>query len=440
MPCRRSSEPLKPRAGQTRAGAVYASASPAVVSIRAGNATGTGFLIDRDGPIVTNSHVVDGNERVEVRFGADSDSIEAEVRGTDPSSDLAVVEIDPEVPAGVKPLRLADSRDVRVGDVAIAIGNPFGLDRTATEGIVSGVGREIQAPNGFSIDSVIQTDAPINPGNSGGPLLDDARPRDRRELADRDRRGSGNVGIGFAVPSNTVRQVVPALMPRRADQARLPRRRRPRRRSTLEPVAARRCRASSRAAPPTARASGTGDVITRVDGQPVARALGRRAGHRGRQARQGGRGRGHARRVERDPARHARNAPGLHRPMSFAAPLVLLALLALPVLAVLYVLEQRRRRAAAAAFAAPALQPSVAPRRPGWRRHAPMAVAALALALLVVAAAKPQRTVAVPVERAVGDARDRRVGLDDRDGHQAQPAGRGQAGGAAVRGRGARRA
>jgi Ca-activated chloride channel family protein len=86
--------------------------------------------------------------------------------------------------------------------------------------------------------------------------------------------------------------------------------------------------------------------------------------------------------------------------MSFAAPLVLLALLALPVLAVLYALEQRRRRAAAAAFAAPALQPSVAPRRPGWRRHAPMAAAALALALLVVAAAKPQRTVAVPVERA----------------------------------------
>ena len=86
--------------------------------------------------------------------------------------------------------------------------------------------------------------------------------------------------------------------------------------------------------------------------------------------------------------------------MSFAAPLFLLALLGLPVLAVLYVLEQRRRRAAAAAFAAPALQPSVVPRRPGWRRHAPMAVAALALALLVVAAAKPQRTVAVPVERA----------------------------------------
>ena len=101
----------------------------------------------------------------------------------------------------------------QVGDTAIAIGNPFGLDRTATEGIVSGLGRQIQAPNGFEIDEVIQTDAPINPGNSGGPLLDDAGARDRRQLADRDRRRtrSGNVGIGFAVPSNTVRQVVPRL-------------------------------------------------------------------------------------------------------------------------------------------------------------------------------------------------------------------------------------
>ena len=86
-----------------------------------------------------------------------------------------------------KPLQFADSRQVQVGDTAIAIGNPFGLDRTATEGIVSGIGRSIQAPNGFSIDEVIQTDAPINPGNSGGPLLDDDRPRDRRQLADRDR-------------------------------------------------------------------------------------------------------------------------------------------------------------------------------------------------------------------------------------------------------------
>jgi putative serine protease PepD len=203
---------VKASQGQTRAGAVYASASPAVVSIRAGSATGTGFLIDRDGRVVTNAHVVQGNDRVEVRFGADGDSIEGQVRGTDPSSDLAVVEIDPgQLPAGVRPLRLADSRDVQVGDVAIAIGNPFGLDRTATEGIVSGIGREIQAPNGFSIDSVIQTDAPINPGNSGGPLLDESG-RVIGVNSQIETGGSqGNVGIGFAVPSNTVREVVPAL-------------------------------------------------------------------------------------------------------------------------------------------------------------------------------------------------------------------------------------
>jgi putative serine protease PepD len=201
-----------PRQGQTRAGAVYASASPAVVSIRAGNSTGTGFLIDREGRVVTNAHVVQGSDRVEVRFGADGDSIEAQVRGTDASSDLAVVELDAgDLPAGVTPLRLADSRNVQVGDVAIAIGNPFGLDRTATEGIVSGVGREIQAPNGFSIDSVIQTDAPINPGNSGGPLLDEHGRVIGVNSQIETGGARGNVGIGFAVPSNTVRDVVPAL-------------------------------------------------------------------------------------------------------------------------------------------------------------------------------------------------------------------------------------
>ena len=207
-----SDQPLTPRKGQTRVGAVYANASPAVVSIRAGNSTGTGFLIDREGRVVTNAHVVEGADRVDVRFGSDGNSIEGEVRGTDPSSDLAVVEIDPgSAPAGVRPLRLADSRNVRVGDTAIAIGNPFGLDRTATEGIVSGVEREIQAPNGFSIDAVIQTDAPINPGNSGGPLLD-VNGRVIGVNSQIETAGSrGNVGIGFAVPSNTVREVVPAL-------------------------------------------------------------------------------------------------------------------------------------------------------------------------------------------------------------------------------------
>ncbi len=263
------SAPLKQRAGQTRAGAVYASASPAVVSIKAGNATGTGFLLDSDGRIVTNFHVVEGNDRVEVRFGSDGNSIDAEVRGTDASSDLALVQIDSgAIPAGVKPLRLADSRDVRVGDTAIAIGNPFGLDRTATEGIVSAVGREIQAPNGFSIDSVIQTDAPINPGNSGGPLLDDAGRVIGVNSQIETGGASGNVGIGFAVPSNIVRQVVPSLI--RGEQikrAYLGVETSP---ATSSNQSGAQVQGTVPGGPGDRAGLRQGDVITRVDGEAVA--------------------------------------------------------------------------------------------------------------------------------------------------------------------------
>src|SRR3954471_19236186 len=209
-----SDKPLKVRKGQTRAGAIYALASPAVVSIRTGTGSGTGFLIDKGGRIVTNAHVVGGNSRVLVRFGQEQTSLDGKVVGSDPSSDLAVVSIGANsVPKGVKPLQFADSRGVQVGDVAIAIGNPFGLDRTATEGIVSGLGREIRAPNGFQIDAVIQTDAPINPGNSGGPLLDDSGHviGVNSQIATSG-AGGGNVGIGFAVPADSVRDVVPKLL------------------------------------------------------------------------------------------------------------------------------------------------------------------------------------------------------------------------------------
>jgi putative serine protease PepD len=198
-----SSKPLKPRAGQTRAGAIYAVASPAVVSIRTSSGSGTGFLIDSSGRIVTNSHVVGSNSRVLVRFGQDQTSLDGKVVGSDPSSDIAVVSIGASsIPKGVKPLQFADSRAVQVGDTAIAIGNPFGLDRTATEGIVSGLGREIKSPNGFQIDA----------GNSGGPLLDDAGHviGVNSQIATAG-AGGGNLGIGFAVPSNAVRQVVPQL-------------------------------------------------------------------------------------------------------------------------------------------------------------------------------------------------------------------------------------
>jgi putative serine protease PepD len=207
-----SGEPIKPRKGQTRAGAVYASASPAVVSVRSGGGQGTGFLTDAKGQLVTNAHVVGRSKRVTVRFG-DGASLDADVLGSDPSTDLAVLSVEENrLPKDVKPLKFADSRGVQVGDLAIAIGNPFGLDRTATEGIVSGLGRSIEAPNGFSIDQVIQTDAPINPGNSGGPLLDDTARVIGVNSQIATAGSAGNVGVGFAVPSNTVRQVVPRLV------------------------------------------------------------------------------------------------------------------------------------------------------------------------------------------------------------------------------------
>jgi putative serine protease PepD len=205
-------KPIKPPKGESRATAIYVRASPAVVSLRTSAGSGTGFLIDTDGTLVTNAHVVGSAAEVSVRFGSRGRSLVGKVLGSDPSSDLAVVRIDTaDVPRGAKPLGLADSRTVRVGDQVIAIGNPFGLDRTETEGIVSAVGREIQAPNGFQIDGAIQTDAAINPGNSGGPLLNDAGRVIGVNSQIETNGAQGNVGVGFAVPSNSVRQVVPRL-------------------------------------------------------------------------------------------------------------------------------------------------------------------------------------------------------------------------------------
>ncbi|MDO8213368.1 S1C family serine protease [Conexibacter sp. CPCC 206217] len=209
-----SSRPIRPQAGQTRAGAIYALTSPAVVSISTQTGQGTGFLIDARGTLVTNYHVVGTSNHVVVKFGQDGASIDGDVLGTDESSDLAVVSIEPDrIPRGVRALSFADSRNVSVGDFAVAIGNPFGLDRTVTEGIVSGLGRSITAPNGFEIDEVIQTDAPINPGNSGGPLLDSGGHviGVNSQIATSGMGQAGNIGIGFAVPSNTARQIVPKL-------------------------------------------------------------------------------------------------------------------------------------------------------------------------------------------------------------------------------------
>jgi putative serine protease PepD len=200
------------RLAPTQINTIYARAGEAVVSVQAGGGSGTGFLIDRDGTIVTNAHVIGNASQVRVRFDDDARLLTARVVGTDPSSDLAVLKVDASAADGVTPLALAESDSVEVGDAAIAIGFPLGLDRTATGGIVSGLEREIEAPNGFRIDKVIQTDAPINPGNSGGPLLDaKGRVIGVNSQIATSGAGGGNVGIGFAIPSDTVREIVPRL-------------------------------------------------------------------------------------------------------------------------------------------------------------------------------------------------------------------------------------
>jgi putative serine protease PepD len=190
--------------------AVYARVAPSVASIRSSDGTGTGFVIDKKDLIVTNAHVVGTDKAVRVRFGEGSRQMNGIVIGRDTSSDLAIVRLQGDT-STLKPLELANSDNVHVGDPAIAIGNPFGLDRTATAGIVSATGRSIKAPNGFSIDDAIQTDAPINPGNTGGPLLNSAGQVIGVNSQIESAGGGGNVGIGFAVSSNTVREVVPRL-------------------------------------------------------------------------------------------------------------------------------------------------------------------------------------------------------------------------------------
>jgi len=173
-------------------------------------ATGSGFVLDRQGFILTNAHVVEDAKDVEVRFG-ENQQIEAKVVGADLSSDLAVLKLN-RVPKDLKPLPLGNSDEIEVGDPAIAIGNPFGLDRTVTTGIVSAKQRKITAPNGFQIENVVQTDASINPGNSGGPLLDaDGAVIGINSQIATGGGGNGSVGIGFAVPINTAKTVVPQL-------------------------------------------------------------------------------------------------------------------------------------------------------------------------------------------------------------------------------------
>ncbi len=174
-------------------------------------ALGSGFVIDKEGHVVTNYHVVQGATSIEVSF-SNQETVSAKVVGTDPSTDLALLDVDVDAKA-LTPLALADSDQVQVGDPVVAIGNPFGLERTVTAGIVSALQRQVSAPNDYTIDHVIQTDAPINSGNSGGPLIDaQGNVIGVNSQIETANGGGGNVGIGFAVPSNTVKSVVAQLL------------------------------------------------------------------------------------------------------------------------------------------------------------------------------------------------------------------------------------
>src|SRR4051794_16191297 len=221
-----SASPAAQRAGALTAGEIYRRDAPGVVFVRARSiqaepspfdfsqrsenlATGSAFVIDGKGRLLTNAHVVAGATDIRVTF-SDQKTVPATVLGKDEDSDLAVLAVDP---AGLdlRPLALGSARNVRVGDPTVAIGNPFGLDRTLTTGVVSAKQRRITAPSGFSIDHVIQTDAAINPGNSGGPLID-ATGRVIGVNSQIATAGSqGSVGIGFAVPIDTARSIIPQL-------------------------------------------------------------------------------------------------------------------------------------------------------------------------------------------------------------------------------------
>ncbi|MCG8350964.1 MAG: trypsin-like peptidase domain-containing protein [Chloroflexales bacterium] len=175
---------------------------------------GSGFLFDDQGHIVTNNHVVDGSQALQVTFH-DGSRMEARLIGRDPDSDLAVIKVD-QLPPSVAPLPIGDSREVLVGQTAVAIGNPFGEQNTLTVGVVSGIGRSLSGPQRdptrrFSIPNVIQTDAAINPGNSGGPLLNTRGEVIGVNTAIASSNGVFE-GVGYAVPSSSVERIIPVLI------------------------------------------------------------------------------------------------------------------------------------------------------------------------------------------------------------------------------------
>ncbi len=210
--------PANPQKGALSPRTIYKRDAPGVVFIRAriseggrtGISTGSGFVIGRGGSLVTNAHVVGDAKRVTVKF-SDQKIATAKVAGADPSTDLALLLVDPDE-LDLHALELGSSKDVEVGDQALAIGNPFGLERTLTTGVISATKRDIPSlQKGFTIGNALQTDAAINPGNSGGPLLDALGRIIGVNSQIEPGSSGGNLGIGFAVPVDTLKEVIPRL-------------------------------------------------------------------------------------------------------------------------------------------------------------------------------------------------------------------------------------
>jgi putative serine protease PepD len=277
----RQSAPPQPVSRDLGVAEIYEQARPGVVDVRVeqrgeagpipipgrggGTATGSGFVIDEQGHIVTNQHVVDDARTAQVRFAGQDEEVQARVVGTDASTDLALLKVDPRQVEDLRPLPLGESERLRVGEPTIALGSPFGLAGTLTTGVVSALDRDIRSPNGFGIDGVVQTDAAINPGNSGGPLLD-ANGRVIGVNAQIQTSGAeANSGVGFAVPVDTVKEVVPQLQRGgRIERAYLGV-------STGEPENGAGAVVAQVAPGGPAQRGGlrTGDVITNVDGRAI---------------------------------------------------------------------------------------------------------------------------------------------------------------------------
>jgi putative serine protease PepD len=226
---------------------------------REGQATGSGFVIDEEGHVVTNQHVVDGAESVRVEF-ADGEEVAAEVVGTDPSTDIAVLDVD-RPSSQLTPLSFASTGSLEVGDPVIVLGSPFGLEGTLTTGVISAVGREIQSPNGFTIENAVQTDAALNHGNSGGPVLD-GEGRVVGVAAQIRSESGGSDGVGYAVPGDTAKRVAEELIQDgKVEHAYLG--------VSLQDDGVARLESVVTGSPASRAGLRTGDLVTEVDGKAI---------------------------------------------------------------------------------------------------------------------------------------------------------------------------